>query len=98
MSSEDSSDPMDSRNAYDGDSPCPSSPMGEQRLSISWTESSKNNLTSLSHEVTTGEEQGNEEASSFRHERWSCVDLISTISLRQAKKISTKYGVEVGFP
>ena len=30
MSSEDSSDPMDSGNAFDGDSPGPPSPVGEQ--------------------------------------------------------------------
>ena len=72
--------------------------MGEQSLSILWTESSENNLTSQRHEVSTGGEQGNEEVSSSGRERWSCVDLISTISFHQVSKISTKYGVEVEFP
>ena len=97
MSSEDSSNPMDSGNSFDGDSPGPSSPVGEQSLAILWMESSKNNPTSRRREVITGGEQGNEEVSSLGRERWSCVDLISTISLRQASKISTTYGIEVGF-
>ena len=41
--------------------------------------------------------QENEEVSSSGRERWSCVDLISTISLREADKISRKYDVEVAF-
>ena len=65
---------------------------------LSWTKSFENNLTSQRHEVATRGKQGNEEASSSGRERWSCVDLVSTISLRQASKISTKYSVEVGFP
>ena len=98
MSSEDSSDPMDSGNAFDGDSPGPSSPMGEQSPVFSWMESSRNNPASQRHVVATRGGQGNEEVSSSGRERWSCVDLISTISLREADKISRKYGVEVGFP
>ena len=89
---------MDSGNAFDGDSPGPSSPVGEQSLAISWTDSFKNNPTSQGHEITIGEEQSNKETSSSGHKRWSCVNLISTISLRDGKKISTKYGVEVRFP
>ena len=97
MSSEDNRNPVDLGNAFDGDSLGPSSPVSEQSLIISWTESSEDNLTSQRHEVATRGEQGNEETSSSGRERWSYVDLISTISLRQASKISTKYGIEVEF-
>ena len=59
-------------------------------------ESSESNPTSQGHAVATRGGQGNEEVSSSGHERWSCVDLISTISLCEADKISRKYDVEVG--
>ena len=48
--------------------------------------------------VATRGGQGNEEVTSSGREWWSCVDLISTISLCEADKISRKYGVEVRFP
>ena len=88
---------MDSGNAFDGDSPGPSSPVGEWSLVFLWTESSGNNLASQGHVVATRGRQGNEEVNSSGRERWSCVDLISTISLCEVDKISRKYGVEVGF-
>ena len=98
MLSEDSSDPKDSGNAFDGDSLGPLSPVGERSPVFSWTESSRNNSTSQRLSVVTRGGQGNEEMSSSGRERWSCVDLISTISLREADKISRMYSVEVGFP
>ena len=36
--------------------------------------------------------------SSLGRKQWSCVDLISTISMREASRISKRYGVEVRFP
>ena len=98
MSSEDSSNQVNSGNAFSGESSGPSSPVDEQSLKVLWTESSQNISTSQRHEVVIGGEQGNGGASSSRCERWSCGDLISTISLREADKIMSLYGVEVGFP
>ena len=98
MLSEDSSDQMDLGNAFDGDSPHPSGLIGEQSLKVSWKESSQNSLTSQRHEVALGGEQGNKGATSSGRERWSCADLISTISLHKADKIVSLYGVEVEFP
>ena len=98
MLSEDNSDKMNSGNAFDGDSPGPSSPVGEQSLEVSWTESSQNSPASQRHEVAMGLEQGNGGASSSGCEQWSCADLISTISLCEADKIASLYGVEVEFP
>ena len=89
---------IDSRNAFDGDSPGHLSPVGGQSPAVSWTESSQDSSASQRHEVAEEGEQGNGEASSSGHEQWSCADLISTISLREATKIATKYGVEVTFP
>ena len=98
MSSEDNNDLMGSGNAFDGDSPSPSSPMGEQSPVFSWIESSGDHPASQEWEFATGRGQDDEEASSLGREQWSCVDLISTISMREASRISKKYGVEVGFP
>ena len=98
MSSEDSSNQVNLRNAYSGNSPSPHSPIGEQSLKVSCTESSQNSLASQRHEVAEEGDQGNGGASSSGRQPWSCVDLISTISLREANKIAPLYGVEVGFP
>ena len=89
---------MDSGNAFDGDSSGPSGPMGEQSLEVSWSESSQNSPASQRYEVAMGGEQGNGGVSFTGRERWSCADLISMISLREADKIASLYGVEVGFP
>ena len=97
MSSEDNNNRLDLRNAFDGDSPGPSSPVGGQSPEISWTESSQNNSASQGREVTEEGEHDNEEASSLEHEQWSYADLISMISLRKANRIASKYGVEVAF-
>ena len=83
MSSEDSSDLMGSRNAFDGDSQGPLSPVGEQSHMFSWTESSRDHLISQKREVATRRGQDNEEVSSLGREQWSCIDLISTISIRE---------------
>ena len=98
MSSEDSNDPMDSGDAFNGDSLGPPSPVGEQSPEFSWTESSGNNPAPQEPMDATRRGQDNEEASSSGREWWSCVDLISTISLREADRISRKYDVEVAFP
>ena len=76
----------------------PSSPVGEQSLKVSWTESSQNSTASQRHDVTEEREQGHRGASSSGCEPWSCVYLISMISIREANKIVSLYGVEVGFP
>ena len=98
MSSEDSSNLIGSGNAFEGDSLGSSGPVGEQNPMFSWMESSGDNLTSQGREVATRGGHDNEEASSLGHERWSCVDLISIISMREACQISKRYNVEVGFP
>ena len=98
MSSEDNSDPMDSGNAFDGDSSGPLSPVGEQSLVFSWMESSGNNPASQGPVDAMRRQKDNEEVSSSGRERWSCVDLVSTISLCEVDKISRKYDVEVAFP
>ena len=98
MSNEDNSDQMNSGNAFDRDSPSPSSPVGEQSLEVSWTESSQNSPVSQRHEVAEEGEQSNRGASSLGREQWSCADLISTIFLCKANRIAVKYGVEVVFP
>ena len=85
MSSEDSSDQRDSRNAFDDDSLGPSSPVREQSLAVSWMESSQNSPALQSHEVAGGE-QSDGGASSSGNEQWNCTDLISMISLREAKR------------
>ena len=64
MSSEDSSDQIDSGNAFDGYSLGPLSPVGEQSLMVSWTKSSQNIPASQRHEVAEEGEQGNGGASS----------------------------------
>ena len=89
---------MDLGNALDGDSSNLSDPVGEQSLEVSWTESSQNSPASQRHEVAMGGEQSNGGASSSGCERWSCADPISRIFLREADKIASLYGVEVGFP
>ena len=53
MSSEGSSDSMDSGNAFDGDFLGPSSPVGEQSPVFSWTESSGDKPASQRHAVAT---------------------------------------------
>ena len=68
MSSEDNSDQMDSGNAFDGDSPGPSSPVGEKSRKVSWTKSSQNSSAFQKHEVAEGGEQGNEGMSSSGRE------------------------------
>ena len=73
---------MGSGNAFDGDSRGPSSPVGEQSPVFLWTESSGDHLTSQEQEVATRRGQDNDEASSLGCEQWSCVVLISTISIR----------------
>ena len=98
MSNEDSSDHMDSGNAFEGDSPSPPSPVAEQSLQVSWTKSSQKSPASQRLKVAIRREQGNEEASYSCHEQWSCADLISMISLHKASKIATKYGIDVEFP
>ena len=54
MSSEDSSNRVDSKNAFEGDSSYPSSPEGGQTPEISWTESSQHESTPQEREVTEG--------------------------------------------
>ena len=98
MSSEDSSDLMGSGNVFEGDSLGSSRPVGELNPMFLWTESSGDNSSSQGREVAARGGQDNEEASSLGHERWSCVDLISTISMCEACRISKRYNVEVGFP
>ena len=98
MSSEDNSDQIDSGNAFNGDSSGPLSPVGEQSPEVSWTESSQDSSASQRHEVAEGGGQGNGGARSSGRNQWSCVDLISTISLREAIRIAVKYDVEVAFP
>ena len=98
MSSEDNNNQMDSGNSFDGDSTSPSSPVDDQSPEVLWTESSQNSSTSQGHEVVREGEQGNGGASSLGRDQWSCADLISMISLHEATKIATKYGVEVAFP
>ena len=98
MSSEDSRNQMDLGNAFDGDSPGPSSPVGDQSPEVSWTESSQNGPASQGQKVAREGEQVNGGPSSSRRDQWSCADLISTISLREATKIATKHSVEVAFP
>ena len=98
MSSEDSSDRIDSGNAFDGDSSDLLSPVGEHNPQVSWTESSQDSLASQRHEAAKGGSQGNGGASSSGRDQWSCVDLISTISLREATRIAAKYDVKVAFP
>ena len=97
MLSEDSSNRLDSGNAFDGDSPGPLSPVGGQSLEISWTESSQNNSASQGREVAEDGKHNNKEASSSENEQWSCADLISTISFREANRIVSKYDIEVAF-
>ena len=98
MSSQDSNNRLDSRKTFDDDSPGPPSLVGRQSPEISWTESFQNNSASQGREVAEEGEHGNEEASSLYHEQWSCANLVSTISLREANRIASKYGVEVAFP
>ena len=69
MLSKDSSNRLDSGNAFNGDSPGPSSPVGGQSPEISWTKSSQNGLASQGCEVTEEGKQGDEEASSAEHEQ-----------------------------
>ena len=64
MSSEDSSNRVDLGNAFEGDSPHPSSPEGKQSPEISWTESSQHGLAYKGRELTQEGEWGDEEASS----------------------------------
>ena len=97
MSSEDINNLIGLGNAFDGDSPGPSSPVDEQSPVFSWTESSRDNPISQKYEVATRGGQDNGEANSSGRERWNCVDLISIISMRDASRISKKYNVEVGF-
>ena len=68
MSSEDSSNQIDSGNAFDGNSPGPSSPVGGQSPEVSCTESSQNSPASQRHEVAEEGEQGNGGVSSSRCE------------------------------
>ena len=98
MSSEDNNDQIDSGNAFDGNSPGPLSPVGEHSPQVSWKKSSEDSPASQRHEVIEGGGQGNGRASSLGHDQWTCVDLISTISLREATRIAVKYDVEVAFP
>ena len=51
MSSEDSSNHVDSGKAVEGDSPSPLSPEGRQSPEISWTESSQHGSASQGREV-----------------------------------------------
>ena len=90
MSSKDNNNQMDLRNAFDGDSSGLSSLMGDQSPEVSWIESSHNGLASQGHEVAEEGEQDNGGASSSGRDQWSCTDLISTISLREATGIAAK--------
>ena len=65
---------------------------------FSWTESSGDHPTSQGRDLATRRGQDNEEASSLGRKQWSCIDLISTISMRETSRISKRYDVEVGFP
>ena len=69
MSSEDNNNQLDSGNAFDGDSPGPSSLVGGQSAEISWTESSQNGSASQGREVVEEGKQGDEKASSSEHEQ-----------------------------
>ena len=98
MSSKDSSNRVDSGNAFEGDSPSPSSLEGGQTPEISWMESSQHDSASQEHEVAEEGERGYEEASSSDQAEWSCADLVSTFTLRDAHRIATQHCIEVALP
>ena len=89
MSSEDSSNRVDSGNAFEGDSPSPSSPEGRQNPEISWTESPQYGSASQGREVVEEGERGDEEMSSSDEGQWSCIDLVSMHTLRDASRIAS---------
>ena len=81
MLSEDSSNHIDSGNAFEGNSLSPSSLEGGQTPEISWTESSQSDSASKGCEVAEERERGDEEASSLDQTEWSYADLVSTFTL-----------------
>ena len=103
MSSEDSSNRVDSGNAFKGDSLYRSSPGGRQTPDFSWTEFSQKDSASRWHEAAEGSfrlegEQGNDEASSSDQIEWSCAYSISTFTLRDALRLLDQYGMQVSIP
>ena len=103
MSSEDSSNRVDSGNAFKGDSLYQSSPGGRQTPDFSWTEFSQKDSASRWHEAAEGSfrlegEQGNDEASSSDQIEWSCAYSISTFTLRDALRLLDQYGMQVSIP
>ena len=98
MSSEGSSNRVDSGNAFEGDSSGSSSLKGRQTLEISWTESSQLDSAYQGREVAKEGERGDKEASSSDQAEWSCADLVSTLTLHDAHRIATRYDMEVAFP
>ena len=86
MSSEDNSNRVDLRKAFEGDSSSPSSPEGEQTPEISWTELSERDSASQGHEVIEESsklegERGDEEASSSDQMEWSYADSVFMFTL-----------------
>ena len=64
MSSKDNSNRVDLGNAFESNSPSPSSPVARKSPEILWTESAQHGLASQGCEVAEEGEHGDEEASS----------------------------------
>ena len=102
MSSEGNSNRVDSGNAFEGDSLSSLTPSGRQTLDFSWTESLRQESTSLYDNTERSSRQAGDqddtEATSLGHVEVSCMDDILSITLEDTNKLAACYRLEVLMP